>query len=125
MHRHAIVLALASLLFAQSSPSRLTIVVEDPSGAPIPGASVHVQHWVFPRGRPGSVGRKPRLIQDGDATTDGQGRVSFRVAPARYYDVSVFARAFVPAAASVSETSHVFKLAVGGGGGVEVVNPSK
>src|SRR5579872_2212826 len=43
----AVVLGIfASLLLAQQpSLNRLTIVVEDPAGAPIPGASVQVQHW--------------------------------------------------------------------------------
>jgi hypothetical protein len=34
------------MLSAQPSSSRLTIIVEDRSGAPITGASVQVQHWV-------------------------------------------------------------------------------
>lgn len=106
----------ASLLSAQLTLDRLIVVVEDPAGAPIPEASVQVQHWVRP------VAGKPRLIQDGIATTNAQGRVSFELAPA-VYEVVASAPAFVPAAASVGdwhETQHVFKLAIRQGGGVKV-----
>jgi len=117
MRRHAVLVVMlaifASLSLAQSSPSRLTIVVEDTSGAPIPRASVQVQHWI------GSA----QLIQDGVATTDAQGRISFKLDPTVIYHVFASAPAFMPAAASVGnfgETGHVFKLAVMQGGGVRV-----
>ena len=116
MRRHAVLVVMlaifASLLLAQSSTS-LTIVVEDTSGAPIPRASVQVQHWI------GSA----QLIQDGVATTDAQGRISFKLDPTVIYHVFASAPAFMPAAASVGnfgETGHVFKLAVMQGGGVRV-----
>ena len=32
----------------QSASKRLTLVVQDPIGAVIPGAAVHVQHWKAP-----------------------------------------------------------------------------
>jgi len=99
-------------LSAQPSSSRLTIIVEDRSGAPITGASVQVQHWVG-----------GQLFQDGVATTDAHGQVSFKLDPTAIYHVFASAQAFVPAAASVGnfgETGHVFKLAVGQGGGVRV-----
>ena len=116
----AVLAIFASLLLAQPSPSRLTVVVEDLAGAPIPGASVLVLHWVRPEGRPGS---KHQLIQDGGAITDNHGRVSFELAPTVIYHVFASAPQFVPAAASVGdfgETGHVFKLAIGQGGGVRV-----
>jgi len=100
------------MLSAQPSSSRLTIIVEDRSGAPITGASVQVQHWVG-----------GQLFQDGVATTDVHGQVSFKLDPTAIYHVFASAQAFVPAAASVGnfgETGHVFKLAVGQGGGVRV-----
>lgn len=116
MRRYAVfvvVLAIfVSLLLAQSSP-RLTIQVEDASGAPIPGASVLVQHWV------GSA----QLIQDGVATTDVQGRAGFNLDPTATYHVFASAPGFVPAAASVGsfgDAGHVFKLAIQQGGGVRV-----
>lgn len=102
----------ASLLLAQPSPDRLTIVVVDASGAPIPGASVLVQHW---------VGRQ--LIQDGIASTNAQGRASSRLYPEVIYHVFASAPGFLPAAAPVGnygDTEHVFKLAVMTGGGVRV-----
>ncbi len=110
---HVVVLAIFALsLFAQPSPNRLTIVVEDASGAPIPGASVIVQHW---------AGRQ--LIQDGAASTDAEGRVSSKLDPEVIYHVFASAPGFVPAAAPVGnygDTGHVFKLAVMTGGGVRV-----
>jgi len=99
-------------LLAQRSSSRLTIIVEDGSGAPITGASVEVQHWVG-----------GQLIQDGVATTDAHGQVSFKRDSTAIYHVFASAQSFVPAAASVGnfgETGHVFKLTVGQGGGVRV-----
>ncbi len=110
-----------SLLPAQPSLSRFTFVVEDLGGGPIPEASVQVQHWGGP------VAGRRRLIQDGIATTDAQGRVSFELAPS-VYEVFASAPAFVPAAASVgdrNETQHVFKLAIRQGGGVGVESPPK
>lgn len=107
-----------SLLPAQPSSGGLNIQVEDVSGAPIPGASVLVQHWAGPG----------KLIQDGAATTDAQGHAIFKLEPTATYHVFVSARAFVPAAASVGsfgETGHIFKLAVGQGGGVTVESPPK
>jgi hypothetical protein len=76
------------------------------------GASVQVQHW---------VGRQ--LIQDGVATTDAQGRVSFKLDPTVTYHVFASAQGFVPAAAAVGnygDTFHGFKLKVITGGGVRV-----
>lgn len=117
MRRYAVlvvVLAIfASLSLAQPAPSRLTIVVEDASGAPIPGASVQVQHWAS----------SAQLIQDGVATTDAEGRASFELDPTATYHVFASAHAFAPAAAPIGnfgETGHVFKLAVIQGGGVRV-----
>ena|ERR1700756_1674463 len=110
----------AGLLLAQPSPTRFTIIVEDLSGAPIPEASVQVQHWDGPAG-------KRRLIQDGIATTNAQGRVSFELAQS-VYEVFASAPGFAPAAASVGnlgETAHSFKLAVIQGGGIEVIRPPK
>jgi len=116
MRRYAVLVVLlaifVSLSLAQSSPNRLTVVVEDMSGAPIPGASVQVQHW---------VGRQ--LVQDGAATTDAKGQVSFKLHPTAGYQVFASAEGFDPAASSVGnfgETGHVFKLAVSQGGGVRV-----
>jgi hypothetical protein len=112
----------ASFSLAQPSPRHFTFVVQDRVGAPIPEASVHVQHWDFSGGRPGSVGPKSRLIQDGVATTDAHGQVSFELAPV-VYEVFASAPGFTPAAATVGnrfETGHVFKLAVVVGDWVEV-----
>jgi hypothetical protein len=116
MRRYAVLAMLAifaSLSLAQRAPSRLTIVVEDASGAPIPGASVQVQHWAS----------SAELIQDGVAATDAEGRASFELDPTVTYHVFASAHAFAPAAASVGnfgESGHVFKLAVIEGGGVRV-----
>lgn len=108
-----VVLAIfASLLLAQPSPDRLTIVVEDASGAPIPGASVLVQHWAG-----------GQLIQDSVASTDTQGRASSRLDPEVVYHVFASAPGFLPAAAPVGnygDTQHIFKLAIMTGGGVRV-----
>ena len=114
MRRYSVLVvgAIFASLLAQPSPGRLIIDVEDSSGAPIPGASVQVQHWVG-----------HQLIQDGVGATDAHGRVSFKLDPTVTYHVFASAQAFVPAAAAVGnygDTSHVFKLAVGTGGGVRV-----
>jgi hypothetical protein len=54
---------LASLLsLAQSSQRHLTVIVEDPAGAPIPDAWVQVQHWAATDG-------KPRMVQDAATAT--------------------------------------------------------
>ena len=112
-----VVLAIfASLLLAQPSPDRLTIVVEDASGAPIPGASVLIQHWAG-----------HQLVQDDTATTDAQGRVNSKLEAEVVYHVFASAPGFVPAAAPVGnygDTGHVFKLAVMTGGGVRVESKS-
>lgn len=113
--------AFVSLLMGQSSASRLTVVVEDVSGAPIHGASVYVQHWV----------KRSQLIQDGIATTDDGGRVSFELAPNARYEVLASAPAFVAAVASVPLSSshqgeqYVFKLVVSSYSGSAVESRSK
>jgi hypothetical protein len=115
---------LISLSLAQSSPNRFTVVVQDVAEGPIAEASVHVQHWT--RLAPG----KSRLIQDGIATTDAQGRSSFELGPGQY-EVFASAPGFAPAVASPvfvrqgEETRYIFKLHVGEYSGPEVESPPK
>jgi hypothetical protein len=121
----AIVFIVSASLLSQTSLKHFTFVVTDRAGAPIPQAFVHIQHWDLARGIPGA--HWPRLIQDGAASTDAEGRVSFDLAPA-IYEVFASAPSFAPAAASVGnqfETEHVFKLAVIQGDWVEVESPPK
>jgi len=113
-----------SFSLAQSSPNRLTVVVKDSGGGPIPEACVHVQHWTrLAQG-------KSRLIQDGIASTDGQGRTSFELGPGQY-EVFASAAGFAPAVASTvfvhqgKETQYIFKLHVGEYSGPEVQSPPK
>lgn len=114
-----------SLLLAQTSLKRFTVVVTDITGAPVPGASVHIQHWDFSGTVSGSAAPKPPLIQDGIATTDTQGRAIFDLAPAEY-EVFASAPRFAPAAASLrNRTEIVFKLGVLQGDGVEVESQPK
>ena len=122
-----VLVVLALSLVRQQSTNRLTFVVEDIAGTPIREASVHVQHWDLSGSKPGSIGAKPRLIQDGVATTDAQGRVRFELAPA-VYEVFASAPGFGPAAATVGngyETQHVFKLTVVQGDWMKVESPAK
>lgn len=129
MRTHAILAVVlvisASLLLAQTSLKRFTVAVTDITEAPIPGASVHIQHWDFSGTVSGSAPPKPRLIQDGVATTDANGRASFELAPAQY-EVFASAPGFGPAAVSVrNRTEIVFKLPLLMGDGVEVESSPK
>jgi hypothetical protein len=102
------------------TPSLLTVLVEDPSGAPIPGASVIVQHWVhsFDPAKP------QHAVLDGIASVDDQGRITIHLTPGSY-DVFVSEEAFVPIATSVliyeaRETHKLFTLKLQSGGGAKV-----
>ncbi|SRR6266446_2001358 len=113
---------LASLLSLAQSPQRhLTVIVEDPAGAPIPDAWVQVQHWAATDG-------KPRMVQDAATATDAQGRASLDVVSDEC-EVFASAHAFVPAVATFradrGEISYSFKLSVRSGGGVEVEGSSR
>ena len=108
----------------QVPQNRLTVAVEDVAGAPIAGASVHVQHWMV------DAHSKPRAIQDGISITDAQGQTTFDVPPDQQYEVFASAQAFVPAVTTVRipegrDVSYLFKLSVRTGGGVEVEKPAK
>lgn len=119
-------LSTSSLLFvrdvvAEQSPShRLTVVVQDPVGAVIPGAAVHVQHWIAPdtKGFRGGAER-PELVRDGDAFADKNGQVTLEIRGWNG-EVEVFASAwaFLPFVNTVplnrkGDTRLVLKLAVG------------
>ena len=98
--------------------TRLTIVVQDPSGAPIRGAWVQVQHWVVP------IHGEARMAMDGAATADGQGQTSFELPPNEYEAVAS-AVAFTPTIQFVrvpkdQSVSYTLRLSVRHGGGVEV-----
>ena len=130
-------LSTSSLLFvrdvvAEQSPSnRLTVVVQDPIGAVIPGAAVHVQHWkrpdanavvpTIPVGAGGNLPseERPGLVRDADAFADKDGQVTLEI---RDWggEVEVFASAwaFLPSVTTVplnrkGDTRLVIKLAVG------------
>src|SRR5512147_597355 len=84
---------------AEQSPSkRLTVVVQDPTGAVIPGAAVHVQHWKAPdpnarvlvpyehiptdsadKGSSLPSDERLELVRDGDAFADKSGQVTFDI----------------------------------------------
>ncbi|SRR6266536_978747 len=111
------VVFVASLLSLAQSPQRhVTVIVEDPAGAPIPDAWVQVQHWTAADG-------KARIVQDGVSATDTHGRASLEVVSDEC-EVFVSARAFAPAVGTVrggrGDISYSFKLSVRSGGGVEV-----
>src|SRR6266536_5326875 len=88
------VVFVASLLSLAQSPQRhVTVIVEDPAGAPIPDAWVQVQHWTAADG-------KARIVQDSVSASDAQGTAIFEVASGEC-EVFASAHAFVPAVATV------------------------
>src|ERR1700682_2151705 len=90
-----ITLSLPLFLVAQSAPTRLLLVVDDPTGAPVTDAYVQVQHWLPP-----TLSAKASVVQDGSSTADEKGEVSFNLASG-HYEVFVSSRFFLPAAAHV------------------------
>ncbi len=120
-----VVVISASLLLARTSLKHFTVVVTDVAEAPIPGASIQIQHWDSSGAVSGSAAPKARLIQDGVATTDANGRVTFDLAPADY-EVFASRLGFAPAAASLhNRTEIVFTLPVLQGDAVEVESQPK
>lgn len=123
----AAVLLFSSMLMAQSSSKRLTITVEDPSGAPIPGASVHIFHWE----QSASPTEPHRQVEDASKSTDAKGEALFNLTlngPDGFYDILASAPAFVsrvafvrvPAKGSNSGQVFKFRLSIQSGGGVEI-----
>jgi hypothetical protein len=125
-------LGTSSLLFVgdaiaeQSASKRLTVVVQDPIGAVIPGAAVHVQHWKTPDYNvhvptipPTEEPPGPGLVRDADGFADNSGQVTLEIRGWNG-EVEVFAsaRAFLPSVNTVplnpkGDTRLVMKLAVG------------
>jgi hypothetical protein len=121
-----LVLGASSLLLVgrveaeQSLSNRLTVVVQDPAGAVIPGAAVHVQHWIGPdtKGFRGGAER-PELVRDADAFADKNGQVTLEIRDWNG-EVEVFtsAWAFLPSINTVAlnpkgDTRLTIKLSVG------------
>ena len=90
----AVVTIFVGFCSAQTSIGKLTVTVEDATGAIIPGASIRLQHWEYDHGQ------HARLVQDVTVTTDAQRHMSGELQPG-VYDLFVSASAFEPVAKSV------------------------
>jgi hypothetical protein len=104
---------------APSHSVSLTVFVQDVSGAPIPHASVRVQHWSFLDGT-----HEPKLIEDADGSTNSQGEFHLKL-PQGLYDVFVSAPSFVAKSTQYEihkgvEAREVFRLGIYTGTGHEV-----
>lgn len=115
----------------QAASKRLTVVVQDPAGAVIPGAAVHVQHWkapdenahvpTIPLGTGGDLPSEERagLVRDADVFADKSGQVTLEIRGWNG-EVEVFASAwgFLPSVKTVplnpkGDTHVAIKLGVG------------
>ena len=131
-------LFVGDLMAGQSPSKQLTVVVQDPAGAVIPGAAVHVQHWeapdpnaralvpyirvpTDPTDTGGSLpsGERPQLVRDADAFADKSGQVILEIRDWNG-EVEVFASAwaFLPSVNTVplnakGKTRLIIKLAMG------------